>query len=185
VDPREHGDSTVDAGALLRFVERFAIVLAESGMPRMTARVFAYAVADDADRYSATELSDALRVSPAAISGAVRELVAMGLLTKQREPGDRSDTYCLSEDIWSGMVTQGSGVLESMQRVAGDGAHLLGRDTPGGRRVAETQEFCRFLQREMSALVDRWREHRLAVFGDAPATGDRVPLAAESAPDGT
>lgn len=39
-----------DNQALLRFVERFALVLAENGVPRMAARVFAFALADDADR---------------------------------------------------------------------------------------------------------------------------------------
>ena len=57
---------------LLRAVERLAGMLYEAGMPRMAARVFSYALADDAEHYSAAELAEALRVSPAAISGAVR-----------------------------------------------------------------------------------------------------------------
>jgi DNA-binding transcriptional regulator GbsR (MarR family) len=165
VSPRDSGTAPASQDALLRFVERFAIVLAESGLQRMTARVFAYALADDADRYSASELADALRVSPAAVSGAVRELVAMGMLTKEREPGDRSDTYRLAQDIWYGMITQGEGHLEAMQRVSADGVKLLGTGTPGGRRVAETEEFCAFLRHELEQLTQRWHEHRQAAFG--------------------
>jgi DNA-binding transcriptional regulator GbsR (MarR family) len=177
-----HGQHTaaVTQEELLRFVERFAIVLAESGLQRMTARVFAYALADDADRYSASELAEALRVSPAAVSGAVRELVVMGMLIKEREPGDRSDSYRLAGDVWLSLVTQGGGQLESLQRVSADGARLLGADSPGGRRVAETEEFCVFLKKELQQLTERWREHRLAVFG-GPPLGTAESTEAESA----
>jgi hypothetical protein len=73
--PTEH-HADRDHDLLLRFVERFALELTNLGMARMPARVFAYVLADDAERYTAAELADALRVSPAAISGAVRTLGA-------------------------------------------------------------------------------------------------------------
>ena len=57
------GEATVAAAdkghqdeAVLRFVERFALILVESGMPRMPSRVFAYVLADDSQRYTAREL---------------------------------------------------------------------------------------------------------------------------------
>src|ERR671910_2108093 len=96
-----------DHDELLRFVERFAMVLAESGIPRMPARVFAYVLAEDAERYTAADLARGLRVSLAAISGAVRYLVQVGLLAKEREPGSRSDHYRIfDEDIWGTIFSQ-------------------------------------------------------------------------------
>ena len=146
---------------VLRFVERFAIALASTGMARMPARVFAYALIDDADRYTATELSDALRVSPAAISTSVRDLVNAGLLGRQREPGARTDTYVLHEgDIWSEIYLQREGLLEQFERIAAEGIGLVGRQRPGGRRLAETAAFFAFMRKEMPALVERWREYR-------------------------
>ncbi|HEU0285555.1 MAG TPA: helix-turn-helix domain-containing protein, partial [Nocardioidaceae bacterium] len=71
-------DSADQDEAVLRFVERFALILVESGMPRMPSRVFAYFLADEAERYTARELATGLRVSPAAISGAVRYLIQAG-----------------------------------------------------------------------------------------------------------
>src|ERR1044072_4994777 len=65
-------DDTVDAEELGRFVERFALMLVESGIPRMPARVFgALLIAEDGKR-TAGELAEQLRVRPAAISGAAR-----------------------------------------------------------------------------------------------------------------
>src|SRR4030095_13763683 len=82
-----------DEEAVLRFVEQFALVLVEAGIPRMPARVFAYVLAVDADRHTAAELAAGLRVSPAAISGAVRYLVQVGLLGKERAPRSRRGYY--------------------------------------------------------------------------------------------
>ena len=61
-----------------RFVEHFALLLDEAGVPRMPARVFAAILADDAGRLTAGELAERLQVSPAAISGAVRYLTQAG-----------------------------------------------------------------------------------------------------------
>ena len=46
-----------DRTRLLRFVERFALALRDAGMAPMAARVLAYALADDADRYTAGDLA--------------------------------------------------------------------------------------------------------------------------------
>jgi predicted transcriptional regulator len=154
-----------DRQEVLRFVERFAIVLASTGMARMPARVFAYALIDDADRYTATELAEALRVSPAAISMSVRDLVNAGLLGKQREPGDRTDTYVLhDEDIWSEIYLKREGLLDQFERIAAEGIALVGRERPGGRRLAETAAYFAFMRREMPELVERWRKYRQEVL---------------------
>jgi hypothetical protein len=127
----------------------------------MPARVFAYALIDDADRYTATDLAQALRVSPAAISISVRDLVNAGLLGKQREPGDRTDTYVLhDQDIWPEIYLKREGLLEEFERIAAEGIELVGRGRPGGRRLAETAAYFAFMRKEMPELVERWRKHR-------------------------
>jgi predicted transcriptional regulator len=154
---------------LLRFVERFALVLTETGLPRMPARVFAFVLADDAERYTANDLASGLQVSPAAISGAVRHLVQLGYLAKERLPGDRADTYRIYDsDVWGSIVMQQDHVLESYERVAAEGARILG-DTPGGRRLRETEEFFAFLRSEQPRIIQRWHEHRRALREPRPA----------------
>ena len=147
--------------ALLAYVERFALVLADSGLPRMAARVFAFVLADDAERYTAGELASGLRVSAAAISGAVRYLVQAGLLGKERDPGARSDVYRIyDDDVWSRIYAQQIGVLATYEAAAADGVATLGLDRPGGRRMAETQEFFAFMRTELPEMLARWQEHR-------------------------
>lgn len=141
------------------------MVLANAGLPRMPARVFAYVLAEDAERYTAAELASGLRVSPAAISGAVRYLVQVGMLAKEREPGSRSDHYRIFDsDIWGMIVSQQLPLIQTYEDAAIEGVKVLGPDSPGGRRMRETQEFCAFLRVEQANLIERWREHRRALL---------------------
>lgn len=160
--PADH--SGLQADDKLRLVERFAIALVDTGMARMPARVFSYALVDDAGRYTVGDLATALRVSPAAVSVAVRDLVHAGLLSKEREPGERSDTYVMAGDnIWVEIYSQRSDLLDRFQHLAAEGIELLGTDCPGGRRLADTRDFFAFMQRELPALLERWQDERRQV----------------------
>jgi DNA-binding transcriptional regulator GbsR (MarR family) len=161
-------DTGTDTG-LLRAVERFAQTLETAGMPRMAARVFAYVLAEDADRYTAAELAEGLRVSPAAISGAVRYLVDARLLFREREPGMRGDLFRVyDDDVWSAIMAARVPVLDQFVVGIDEAIRLVGEDSPGGHRLVETREFFRFMQREMGAMMERWRRHR-----DLLLTADR------------
>jgi DNA-binding transcriptional regulator GbsR (MarR family) len=147
--------------ALRRFVEHFALVLREAGMTPMPARVLAYALADDADRYTAGDLARGLDVSPAAISGAVRQLVQVGLLIRRREPGTRSDLYVLDDrDLWSRFMAAELESLQRFEEAVAEGVELLGAQRPGGRRLAETRDFMAFLRTELTDAVARWPAER-------------------------
>jgi hypothetical protein len=149
---------------LLRFVERFAMVLTDSGLPRMPARVFAYVLAEDAERYTAAELATGLRISNAAVSGAVRYLVQVGMLTREREPGARSDHYRIfDEDVWGIIFTKRIPVLKMYEEAAAEAATML-RPGPGADRMRESREFFAFVRAEQARMIERWREHRLTLF---------------------
>ena len=67
-------------------------------MARMPARVFAAILTADDGRCTAAELAGTLGVSPAAVSGAVRYLMQLGLVRRERDPGERRDHYRISSD---------------------------------------------------------------------------------------
>jgi DNA-binding transcriptional regulator GbsR (MarR family) len=147
--------------AELRFIEQFALMLVEAGMPRMPARVFAAVLAEDSGRLTAGEIAARLRVSPAAVSGAVRYLVQVRLLFRGREPGTRSDHYYLSEDDpWYAAITNRSALLARWEESAERGADLLGEDRAAGRRLRETAEFFAFLRGELPGMLERWQARR-------------------------
>jgi DNA-binding transcriptional regulator GbsR (MarR family) len=152
--------TTTPPDAALPFVEDFALLLTESGVPRMPARVFACVLATDADGLTAGELAERLRVSPAAISGAVRWLMQMHLLTRSREPGARRDHYRMRDDQWYEATVFKTAALLRFEDVLAEGVALVGADGPAGRRLAETREFFAFFRAELPALLDRWRASR-------------------------
>jgi DNA-binding transcriptional regulator GbsR (MarR family) len=144
-----------DAG---RFIERFASVLVESGVPRMPARVFAALLATDSGRLTAGEISRLLQVSPAAVSGAVRYLTQVSLISREREPGSRRDVYRLHDDEWYEAIVRREALLTRWERAVLEGVEALGPDTPAGVRLRETADFFAFLQDELPALLQRWRD---------------------------
>ena len=142
------------------FVEHFALLLDEAGMPRMPARAFAAILADDAGRLTARELAERLSVSPAAVSGAVRYLAQAGMVSRGREPGARVDDYRIHDDVWYETYAHRGEMLARWEHAMDEGAAALGRDTPAGRRLEETREFFAFLREELPALMARWRERQ-------------------------
>ena len=146
--------------ATLRFVEDFALLLVDAGVPRMPARVFACVLADDAGALTAGDLAERLQVSPAAISGAVRWLTQMHLLTRAREPGSRRDHYRMRDDQWYEATVFKTAALRRFEDVLAEGVALVGAETPAGRRLEETQEFFAFFRAELPALLERFRATR-------------------------
>ena len=150
---------------LLRAVERFAHTMETAGMPRMAARVYAYALVEGSGRHTATDLAEGLRVSPAAISGAVRYLLDARLLFREREPGLRSDLYrAHADDVWSTLTAARLPDLDHLLVGIDEAIALVGEDTSGGSRLVETREFLRFVQRETVDMLERWGAERRRLF---------------------
>ncbi|WP_030299187.1 GbsR/MarR family transcriptional regulator [Streptomyces katrae] len=146
--------------AVSRFVERFAAQLTEAGMQRMASRVFAQLLASDSGSMTSAELSEALQISPAAVSGAVAYLTQVTMVSREREPGSRRDRYVLHNELWYETFTRRDQALTLFEKTLRDGVAGLGADSPAGVRMAETAEFFEFLQGEMTGMMDRWRAHR-------------------------
>lgn len=154
------GDDEDDV--LLDAVERFGTLLTESGMPRMASRIFAFLIIDRADSATAGELARRLRVSPAAVSGAVRYLVQTGLLERHRRPGARSDEYSLHGDIWYETYLQRIVLMKRWESTLADAIEAIGPER-AGRSLHESREFMAFVGEEFPALMERWRERRSSI----------------------
>ena len=142
------------------FVVSVGTDLANQGFPRIPAFVIMALTASESGRMTSAELSEQLRVSPAAISGAVRYLIQVGLIVRERDPGSRRDVYAVGDDAWYEAIVRRERLLELWSRATREGVDAVGPDTPAGRRLAETLAFFEFLQAEMPALLERWRARR-------------------------
>jgi DNA-binding transcriptional regulator GbsR (MarR family) len=142
------------------FVERYAADLEAAGIPRLPARVFVTLLVEDAGYLSAAELAERLDISPAAVSGAVRYLIQVQLVRREREPRSRRDRYRITDDAWYEAAVSREATLEQWSRTLAAGVRALGSRTPAGTRMRETQEFVEFLRQELPGLLARWRRRR-------------------------
>lgn len=143
-------------------VEKLGSALSAAGFPPMPSRVFAALLVDDDGRMTASELTEELSVSPAAVSGAVRYLAHIGLLRRERERGSRKDVFVVQDDAWRGALTSSGQVYAPIIEALGDGVEHLGAGTEGGERLQMSKEFLEFVSAEMEGMLERWEAHKRA-----------------------
>jgi len=154
-----------DPQAVSKFVEGFAAQLVEAGMQRMPARVFAALLSSDEGAMTSAALAEQLRISPAAVSGAVRYLTMTHMVSREREPGSRRERYRVHGDQWYEALTNREALIKRWEGALREGVTSLGADTPAGRRMAETLAFFEFVEGEVAAMMERWRAYREKTFG--------------------
>jgi DNA-binding transcriptional regulator GbsR (MarR family) len=138
------------------FIERFTSVLVAAGIPAMPARVLAALHVTDSGRLSSAELAELLRISPAAVSGAVRYLGGLGLVHKERVPGSRRDYYRMPPNVWHEVMRLQNQVLARWTGLLREGIGVVGADSPAGARMAQYAAFFEFMNAEVPALMARW-----------------------------
>jgi predicted transcriptional regulator len=160
-----------DNAAVARFVEDLASALMEMGVPRMPARVFAALLTTDAGRLTAAELAAKLQISPAAVSGAVRYLMQVGMARRETEPGSRRHYYRAPDNVWDEVIGIRDHLMSRWTGVLRDGVAILGAGTPAGERVAESVRFFEFVSAELPQVISKWRERGPRSNGAAGAGG--------------
>ena len=146
-----------DPVAVRAFIERFTTQLCQAGFPRTPARIFVALLTSDASTMNAAELGDLLQISAASVSGGVRYLLQVGLVTAEGEPGSRRLHYRMSTAIWQDVVRLRDRQFTTWAAELRQGAEVLGRTSPAGARLAETVRYFEFISREMAGLLARWQ----------------------------
>jgi hypothetical protein len=164
--------------ALSGYIERFASVLTDSGIPRMPSRVFAALITQNDGRLTSQQLSDLLDISPAAVSGAVRYLSQFNLVTREREPGTRRDRYRVLDEVWQQALFERDTIMARWETSLAEGVTVVGADTPAGRRLTESVAMFQFLRGELSGMLERWQVQRAALRAEA----ERAAAAAADTP---
>jgi DNA-binding transcriptional regulator GbsR (MarR family) len=142
------------------FMERFASDLVEAGMQRMAARVFACLMISEENALTSVELAQRLRVSPAAISGAVRYLARVHMLSRERQPGSRRERYRLHTNTWYEALATRDVILKRWIQTMREGMATTPPESAAWHRLAETAEFMEFMGQELNGMLERWRQHQ-------------------------
>ena len=146
--------------AVSQFVERFAGVLANSGVPTMSARVMGAMLVSPNGTMTAAELAEMLKISQPAVSGAVRQLLQVSFISRERLPGSRKDHYRIREDVFAAILERRNLALSEWEATSRSGAALFGDDSPVCRRLTEAADFFAFIHADMEQMIKNWRaEH--------------------------
>src|SRR6201991_4746496 len=120
--------------------EELAVVLANHGMQRMTARVLATLLFTEQPTMTAAELSDRLQASSGAISGSIRMLTSVGLAERGAAPASRRDHYRLRDNAWAVLYTNQNEVLGAMQKAAETGIAATGNKSLARHRLTQMRD---------------------------------------------
>jgi DNA-binding transcriptional regulator GbsR (MarR family) len=144
--PRPGGEPVGDVRG---FVDEFAALLAATGLPRMTARVFTCLLTAEAGGLTAADLVRLLRVSPASVSKSIGALDAMELVARRPDPGGRRERYRIDDDVWLRAWQADTGAHRRLADAAREGSELFGPDTTAGARLARMGRFFGQLSAQM------------------------------------
>ncbi|WP_275670101.1 GbsR/MarR family transcriptional regulator [Kribbella speibonae] len=132
------------------YVERFATMMVDGGLPRMASRVLALLYTSDTRTLTAADLVRTLRVSPASISKAIGYLERVGMVFREPDPVRRMQHYVIAEDVWLKAWEISARTNHNWAETAAEGVDLVGRDTPAGERLTQMAEFFERLSEDMS-----------------------------------
>ncbi|MEW2357593.1 MarR family transcriptional regulator [Spirillospora sp. NPDC029432] len=140
--------------------EHLALVLAQGGLQKATARVLSAFMFADEDSVTAPELAERLGISSGSVSGAIKMLSTVGLIERAPAPGSRREHYRVRDGAWATLMSSQNGMVQAMFEAADRGIDAAGPGTPATRRLEEMRDFYGFMFREMPALIERWRAER-------------------------
>jgi DNA-binding transcriptional regulator GbsR (MarR family) len=148
------------------FVERLGGALTSAGLARLPSRIFAAVLVDEDGRMTAAEIGEALGVSPAAVSGAVKYLDGVGMVRRERERGSRRDVFVVDDEAWHDTLLQADNIYRPMITALGQGIDDLGPDDPARPRLVVSRAFMEFILEELRGINDRWTDRRRELPGD-------------------
>ena len=139
--------------------------------PPMVGRLIGYLAVSDPPEQTIAELAEALLASRSAISGAVKTLETMHVITRTRSAGERMDRVRIDMSSPESMGMDIS-EYEEMGQLAREGLEVLS-DAPVERRaiLLEFAAFSDFLVEQIRQFEKEWEKRRAALVdaGDLPA----------------
>ncbi|MFD3748038.1 GbsR/MarR family transcriptional regulator [Nocardia sp. NPDC058633] len=138
--------------------ERLALSFAQGGMQKTTARVMTALLYTEQETMTATDLCERLSISTGAVSTAIKQLTQSAMVERVPAPGSRREHYRFPKGVWAQLFSQQNQMLKIMKDAAREGLDVVPDNTPTATRLHEMQDFYGYMEQEMPALIERWRE---------------------------
>ncbi|MDG4858933.1 MarR family transcriptional regulator [Streptomyces sp. T-3] len=139
-----------DPEAVRGFVEQFAALMVQTGLPPMASRVLATLVTTDAGALTSAELVQQLQVSPASVSKAIGYLEGLELVRRESDAHHRRQRYLIDDEVWVHTWLTSARTHAILAETAQQGTALFDAATPTGARLQHMGEFFARLSSEMS-----------------------------------
>jgi DNA-binding transcriptional regulator GbsR (MarR family) len=94
------------------------------------------------------------------VSGGVRYLVQVGLVSREAQAGSRRHVYRMPDNVWHEVLRARDRIMMRWMDAMREGSEVLGPDTPAGARLAESALYFEFVSKELPGLLDRWEEYK-------------------------
>ncbi|WP_063128637.1 GbsR/MarR family transcriptional regulator [Nocardia fusca] len=143
----------------------------QNGLPPVTGRVVGWLLICDPAQQTIAEVSEGLRASRSAISGAVAQLEDWSWIRRSRAAGERVDRVELDPAIWVRLLDK-TEEYTSLGVLAQRGLELLdGAPDTRRSRLGEAAAFADFLTQRMPTIAAEWRARR----AELRASADNAP----------
>jgi hypothetical protein len=153
------GQDDADQGAYIEEVGRYFENL---GWPRMAGRLVGALMIAEPREQSAADLASLLHASRGSISTTSRLLISTGFAERHTRRGDRRDYYRIKDHAWQSLLERGNDRTGQLRLIAEHGLVLVRPGSTARTTLAALVDLCRFLERELPTLTERWRRERAA-----------------------
>lgn len=154
-------NSKSDAAEQVQFVEEFALLCEQGGMPRIAGKLLAWLLVCDVPQQDAEQLAAAVQASKASVSTMTRYLIDRGLVERCAVPGDRRVHFRMRPIAWSHVMRERLRSVGQLRALAERAVALVRDKTPAQRaRAEEMVAFYAWWERELPGLFERWEQER-------------------------
>ena len=138
------------------FIEEVGVVFEQTGLPRMSGRMFGWLLISAPPYQSASELADVLMASKGSISTTTRLLVQLGVVERFIIPGERHDHYRLSKDALLKIIQRGlEDEVKIFRKLAERGLELMKKEDSARKQwLEEMRQRYAFLEQAFPALME-------------------------------
>lgn len=153
--------------ALAGYVEDVAVFFEVTGLPRIAGRILGLLMVCEPPHRSAAELVDDLGVSKGSVSTMIRMLLLSGLVERVGVPGSRATYFALKDDGFEKRFELLMHTVVGFRPLAERGIAMLSAEgADRTRRLRSLRALYAFLEREMPAMIERWRNEREQLIAD-------------------
>lgn len=142
------------------FIEETGIVFEQTGLTRMSGRMFGWLLISDPPYQSASELAEVLMASKGSISTTVRLLIQMEIVERYVIPGERHDHFRLKEDALLMVIRHGlEDEVKMFRSLAERGLKLMEKEPPARKQwLEEMHNRYAYLEEAVKSLVNEYNK---------------------------